>query len=354
MIVNLYIILHLLTMSNLAAFLPAARASFQVNEVDTYHPGPTEILVRNEIIALNAIEYKIARYDAIPTKYPSIIGSTFGGVVHSVGSEVTSPRVGERVVVSKRVGFKGDQYSAYQRYVVVDDVMVSKIPPEIDLAVPASLMMNLTCVVGLFTGRLGLERPGLDSTIIKPRKSLKILIYGGSSSFGSLAVQYLFQAGYEVVTTSSPQNVTFVSQLGATVVVDHTLDQNKILDALLTQGPYDVIVDMISTSATIPITAQVLAAQGGGKLYTVQPGSQLLPDNVERLFEPWSESLYEEENRELQRWVVETYIPKGLLQGYIIALPVEKVDGGLSGLDKAFKRIEQGVTGLKLVIDPWE
>lgn len=343
--------------SNFAAVLPAVGASFVVREVALYNPGPDELLVKNEVIAFNPVEGKIAKLGLPSPHFPAIIGSTFGGTIEAVGEKVKDWKVGDRVVVSKGFpGAKGNQYGAYQRYVVVADRMVGKVPEAIDPAVPASLLMNLTCVSGMFAGRLGMERPKLDDTAPSGSKDTKVLIYGGSSSFGSLAVQYLSQAGYHVVTTSSPRNDEFVSKLGATVVIDHTLKHNVIVEKLVAAGPYKVVVDMISARTTIAVTAGVLEAQNGGKLYAMEPAQsgEVLPAGVERVFEPWSASLYEDKNTELLEWTLTTYLSQGLLRGTIIPLPIEKVPGGLKGVDEALERLQKGVSGLRLVADPWE
>jgi NADPH:quinone reductase-like Zn-dependent oxidoreductase len=341
-------------MANLAALIPAAKAPLEVHQVDTYKPGPHEMLIKNEVIAFNPVEFKIAKLGIFPLQYPAIIGSTFGGTVEAVGPQITDFHVGERVVVSKKFGVVANQYGAYQRYVLVGDTMVSKVPADIDLAIPASLMMNLTCVVGLFTGRLGLDKPRLDSSV--PAKGLKVLVYGGSSSFGSLSVQYLSQAGYAVSTTTSPKHRDFVSKLGAVAVIDHTLDQDALIDELVTEGPYALVVDTISLPNTVAVTARVLAAQGGGKLYAMQPafGPETLPDGVTRVFEPWSDPLYEEKNRGLQEWVIQTYLPQGVSRGGITPLPIQKIGGGLKGVNEALDRLQRGVSGVRLVADPWE
>ena len=341
-------------MANLAAVIPAAKAPLEVQEVETYTPGPQELVIKNEVIAFNPVEFKIAKLGIFPLRYPYILGSTCAGTIEAVGSQVKDFQVGERVVVSKKFGVEGNQYGAYQRYVVVGDVMVSKVPAEIDPAVPASLMMNLTCVAGLFTGRLGLDKPDLNGS--KPAKVSKVLIYGGSSSFGSLSVQYLSRAGYKVITTSSAKNQEFVSKLGAVKIIDHTLDPDALANQLVAEGPFEVVVDMISMPDTVPVTARVLAAQGGGKLYTMQPafGPETLPNGVERVFEPWSDPLYEDKNSGLLEWVIRTYLPEGLSQRAITPLPVEKVGGGLAGINGALDRLQQGISGVRLVADPWE
>lgn len=341
-------------MANVAAIIPAAKTPLEVHEVNTYKPGPNEILVKNEVIAFNPVEFKIAKLGGFPIQYPAILGSTFGGRVEAVGSQVTDFQVGERVVASKKFGVVGNQYGAYQRFVVVGDVIVSKVPADIDSAIPASLMMNLTCVVGLFTGRVGLDKPSLDGSA--PAKGQKVLVYGGSSSYGGLSVEYLSQAGYTVSTTSSPKHRDFVSKLGAVAVIDHTLEPDALVNELVAEGPYDLVVDAISLPNTVAVTARVLAAQEGGKLYTMQPafGHETLPEGVTRVFEPWSDPLYEEKNRGLLEWVIQTYLPQGISRGAITPLPIEKVRGGLKGVNEALDRMQKGVSGVRLVADPWE
>lgn len=231
--------------------------------------------------------------------------------------------------------------------------MISKVPDDVDLQVPASLMMNLTCVVGLFSGRLRLERPHLDGTQTE-KKDKKILVYGGSSSFGGMSVGYLSQAGYRVVTTSSLRNWKFVEGLGAETVVDHTQEREKLIEELVSYGPYDVIVDFVSVASTLAVTGRVVEAQGGGRLFTMQPGREELPECVERVFEPYSESLYEERNRQLQEWLMNEYLPQGITRGLIKPLPVEKIGDGLKGLNDGMVKMLETSSGVRYVVDPWE
>ena len=353
-------------MDNLAATIPSPKAPLEIQPIEAYNPDPHELLVRNEIIAFNPVEYKIAKLALIPVSYPAILGSTLAGTIAAVGSQVTNFQVGQRVVISKRFGTIGNQYGAYQRYVLVagKEIMVSRVPANGDAAAMVSVMMNATCVVGLFSGRLGLERPSLDGVgAIKSAastKGKKILVYGGSSAFCGLSVQYLSRAGYTVVTTSSPKQHEFVSGLSLhAVVIDHTAESEVVIQGLVEKGPYDIVVDAISVPHTLAITARVLAAQGGGILYTMNPppapsGNKTLPDGVECRFEPWSDSLYEEKNRELQQWTVNEYLSHGIARGLVTPLPIEKIPGGLKGVDKALNRLHEGVGGIRLVVDPWE
>lgn len=129
-------------MANLAALIPSPKAPLIIHEVPKYTPGPNELLVRNSLIAFNPVEFKLAKLAIAPLEYPAIIGSTFTGTIEAVGENVKDWKVGEKVVVSKKFGVKGNQYGAYQRFVVVGDRMVCRVPEGGDGGVLASLMVS--------------------------------------------------------------------------------------------------------------------------------------------------------------------------------------------------------------------
>jgi NADPH:quinone reductase-like Zn-dependent oxidoreductase len=53
-------------MANRAAVISAAKVPLEVQEVETYKPGPHEVLVKNEIIAFNPIEFNTRPFSAHP------------------------------------------------------------------------------------------------------------------------------------------------------------------------------------------------------------------------------------------------------------------------------------------------
>ncbi|KAI5372407.1 hypothetical protein J4E82_008866 [Alternaria postmessia] len=345
----LFLPLDFVPIMNLAAVLPSPKASLSVQSLPIPAPASKELLIKVSTIGLNAIEAKIAKLAAIPVAYPAILGSSYTGTVEALGSAITNYCIGARVLVSKRFGTTGNQYSAYQSYVLAaaEEKMVIRIPEGSDEAVLASLVMNASCVPGLFSGQLGLRRPAKEIPAVGTEEKKKILIYGGSSSFGQLSVRYLCRAGYAVTTTASPRHVNRVCELGVDDAVDHTLPSQQVIQELKARGPYEVVVDMISTPQTILITSQVLKAQGGGILYATQPSfaPEDLPDGVQRVFKAWSEPLYEQENERLLEWVIEEYLPFGIQKGWIVAQPVDRVQAGLAGIDGALENLLSNAEG---------
>ncbi|PSN59321.1 GroES-like protein [Corynespora cassiicola Philippines] len=343
-------------MSHLAAIIPEARAPLKIEEVETPHPSTHEILVKNELIGVLPFDAKLAKNGILPLDYPAILGVSFGGTVTSVGAKVTKFKVGDKVAAVRLLGAFKPQYGVFQRYVVVHESTTSKIPDIVDLDIPVSLIGNLTTVVGFFTAFSELERPDFDSRPAAPRQKKRILVYGGTSSLGSFSVQYAAQAGYDVITTTSPKHQSFVLELGATQIIDHTQEEAEIVKQLVANGPYDIVFDSISVTKTINITAEVLNAQGGGYLYAVQPayGPEKIPERVTRKYASWGRIPVEEKHAALLEWAFSHYLPNVVANGNVLALPIQHVAGGLDHLNEALDIVEKGVSGVKIAVRPCE
>jgi NADPH:quinone reductase-like Zn-dependent oxidoreductase len=364
---------------NQAAILPSPKSPLSLQTLSIPIPSPLELLIKVSFTALNAIEAKIAKQATPPPpSYPAILGSSYTGTIAAIGSQVTQYQVGDRVLVSKRFATQGNAYAAYQRYVLVaaGEKMVVRIPERMDESEEielVALVMNASCVAGLFSGRLRLSKPGDEDedeeedqqgsehevNKAETKRQKTILIYGGSCSFARLALQYLHCAGYNLITTSSPRHIATMRELSGdrTHVVDHTRPTDHVLASLVAKGPYDVVVDMVSIPQTTYITSRVLAAQGGGNLYTTQPASAFvsedLAEGVHRVFAPWSEPLYERGNEALMEWVVSLYLPLGMQKGWMGAQDVEMVEGGLRGIDRVLEGLILGgrSSGTRFVVD---
>jgi NADPH:quinone reductase-like Zn-dependent oxidoreductase len=121
---------------------------------------------------------------------------------------------------------------AFQEYTVVRANMVSPIP--------SSMPHENACVLplGLSTAACGLFQKNflaLSYPTVSPKPNGKtVLVWGGSTSVGSNAIQLAVAAGYEVITTASPKNFNYVKKLGAVEVFDYrsTTVVKDIIEAL--------------------------------------------------------------------------------------------------------------------------
>jgi NADPH:quinone reductase-like Zn-dependent oxidoreductase len=345
---------------NIAAIQPAEKTNVEVRPLAIPEPGPHDILIKNQSIAFNPLEWKVQRLALFPLPYPFINGYSFAGTVEKVGSSVTMFKSGDRVAAKKNMAARtGNEYGAYQRYVLCQQGNVAKLPDEVVLDEAASVMLNLPTAVGALNIVLGLERPSLGKETASA-KSNKLLVYGGSSSVGQFAIQIASQAGYTVVTTSSPRNMDQVRPLGATKIVDHTKAPEKVVEQLAAEGPYAYIFDTIALPTTTSVVAQVMAANikagGTGSFQATMPDVQPFeyPAGVEKESSSYAGLIDDVTNKAVGRWFYEELVPKGLASGRIVPPRIEKMKGGLSRVQEALDRMMKGVSGVKLVVDPWE
>jgi NADPH:quinone reductase-like Zn-dependent oxidoreductase len=213
----------------------------------------------------------------IKVEYPFIIGADVSGVVVQLGSNVTKFEVGQRVIghcdslITRKATNGG-----FQRYSTVRQRLVSPLPDSIPLANAVVLPLGVdTAVAGLFQ-MLKLPLPSLSPESIDKT----ILIWGGSSSCGSCAIQLAVAAGLRVITTASKSNFAYVKSLGASEAFDYNeRDTVERIKKVLKNGDY--VFDCISTPEAQIASAEILSSIGGGLLPIVLWPTDGLPADVD-------------------------------------------------------------------------
>ncbi|KAF2230088.1 GroES-like protein [Viridothelium virens] len=208
--------------SNSAAWLVAEKSHpFEVGSAPLWTPEKNEILVKNHAVAINPIDHDLQTVAWWPLNYPTILGHDVAGEVVTIGTDVTQFREGDRVVGhALGMATKQNQHNGFQVYTVLQTNMTSRIPDEVAFEDACVIPLGCsTAAAGLFQdGYLNLQPPS------SPPQQLigqTLLVWGGSSSVGSNAIQLAVAAGYEVIATASPKNFEYVKQLGAVKVLDY-------------------------------------------------------------------------------------------------------------------------------------
>lgn len=150
-------------------------------------------------------------------KYPVVLGEDVAGTVISTGSSVKRFQNGDRVLAhSNFLTSKDNRHGGFQEVVCVPEHSVAKIPDSMKESDATVLPLAIS------TAAAGLYQPksetclALDLPSAKPVKSGKtLLIWGGSSSVGTAAIQLAVASGLTVVTTCSKRNFELVEKLGA-------------------------------------------------------------------------------------------------------------------------------------------
>jgi NADPH:quinone reductase-like Zn-dependent oxidoreductase len=212
--------------TNTAAWLGPKHARLEVAEAPYSSPDAHQVVVRNHAVAINPVDWILQVVGDVIypwLKYPFVIGEDVAGEVVEVGSAVTRFKIGDRVL-GLAVGTDRDTNTAaegaFQHYTVLMERLVAPIPANMAYESAAVLPLGLaTAACGLFqTDQLALQHPSANPILT----GKTLLVWGGSTSVGSNAIQLAVAAGYEVIATASPQNFEYVTRLGASRVFDYS------------------------------------------------------------------------------------------------------------------------------------
>lgn len=248
------------------------------------NPGFGEVRVRVSHAAVNPIDWKLldpkGSVSAFRQNAPYTPGFDFAGVVECAG-DGTDLDVGERVIgylglcelssLGSAPGSTGGSSGALAEYLCVPECRVAVIPGHSDPQELAGLpLAGLTAYQGLFTGHGG--RAHKDGGPLGDLKAGQtVLILGGSTAVGSIAVQLGKAAGARVVATasSSPAGILgskffatkldWVRSLGADQVVDYTAEG---WTGKLGENEFDMVLDCVGEDEELGWAARVLKPGG--------------------------------------------------------------------------------------------
>jgi NADPH:quinone reductase-like Zn-dependent oxidoreductase len=381
------------TPTNKAAYLPSsASPTLSVREAPYTHSTANELLIRNAALAINPIDELLQQHGTAVMynwlKYPAVLGHDLAGTVVEVGPNVTGFQVGDRVL-AQAVG--PDQKrnrpaeGAFQLYTIVSANAAAKIPEGMAFAEAAVVPLGLsTAATGLFgKGLLQLERPAVGE--VKPTGKT-VLIWGGSTSVGTNAIQLAVAAGYEVFTTCSPRNFELVKGLGAARAWDYndaatvkaitrafdgeggSGGKRACAGALaIGKGGAEACMTILSALPSASTNRFVAAAS-----FSLQPPAKYLATlrfvynffswNAGMIWRGWRAGVKwktyigtalvtDDEELDLGKRIYEEWLPRSLKDGSFVPKPeVEVVGEGLESLQGAMDRLRKGLSAKKLVV----
>ncbi len=368
--------------TNQAAWLKARFAPLQVAPAPFPEAKENEIVVRVRAVAVNPLERLIQKVGGFMygwLTYPAVIGADLAGDVVAVGEGVTRFKAGDRVL-AMAVGAEKSRNraaeGAFQTYAVVPEHLTSALPDALAYEDAAVLPLGLsTAASGMFQQDfLALDPPRADAV----PNGKTVLIWGGSTSVGSNAIQLAVNAGYTVVTTASPRNFDYVRGLGASHVFDYSsrtvrrdikrvLKKTRFAGAVaIGAGSAAACVDIASACrgkkfvaiATFPVDFDTVPERTPpfGVALRVMP--QMIPamlglnitaalGGVKSKF-IWGSSLMD---NEVSRLIFEDFLPGALALGAYVTAPPAFVSGeGLAAIQPAIDRLGQGVSAQKIVV----
>ncbi|KAL3456271.1 chaperonin 10-like protein [Aspergillus heterothallicus] len=246
----------------------------------TNHPIPPlrddYILVKTVSVALNPTDWKHIDNLAPPGV---LVGCDYAGIVEAVGKDVKKPfKKGDRVC-----GFAHGSNAvqpldgAFAEYIVTKGDIQIRIPNNLSFEEAATLGVGITTVGQSLYQSLKLALP--ENPI---NEAVPILIYGGSTATGSLAIQFAKLSGYTVITTCSPSNFDFVKSLGADAVFDYKDPNSAAEIRKYTNNTLQLVLDTIAFESTSTYCDQSISTKGGE--YTALLNVSIERENVNSHF----------------------------------------------------------------------
>lgn len=242
--------------------------------VEIPQPGENEVLIKVHSIALNPVDWKTLAYSSTPG---AVSGCDFAGTVAGPVGPKSQRRWNEGARVCGWVMGANPlrpSNGSFAEYVVAKADLLFQIPDEISFETAATLGINAS------TGGLALFKTlGLSFAERKVTPSSpSVLVYGGATSSGMVAIQLLRLAGYRAIAVCSPQNFALVKDLGAEVAFDyHVVTCGKDIHAY-TQDDLCYALDCISSTGSMSICYDALRTRPGAQYVSLDP----FPDRVQR------------------------------------------------------------------------
>lgn len=227
---------------------PGGVEALQVVDVEAPEPGPGEVLVRVTAAGVNRADLMQRQgfYDP-PEGATPVLGLECSGDVVALGEGVTELSKGEHVVALLSGG-------GYAEYVAVPAGQVAVAPRGVDLVDAAGLMeVAATVWSNVFM-------------MAKLQHGETLLVHGGASGIGTMAIQLAKAFGARVVVTvGSDEKAAFCRELGADLAINYR--ETDFVDALDEAGlKADVILDIVGAKY---LDQNVRALNTAGRLVVI-------------------------------------------------------------------------------------
>ena len=210
---------------------PGGPEALQWSEVDDPVAGPDEVVVDVVAAGVNRADLlQRAGFYPPPPGAPPYPGLECSGVITAVGEQVDGWSVGDQVCALLSGG-------GYAQRVAVPAGQLLPIPAGVDL-VEAAALPEAACTVWSNVFDAGRLQP-LDT----------LLVHGGGSGIGTMAIQLAAVHGARVLTTARRDKHLALRELGAEITIDYTTEDFVAVtrEATAHVGA-DVILDIMGAS----------------------------------------------------------------------------------------------------------
>lgn len=266
----------------------------------------------------------------IDDKLPWVLGTCVAGIVSEVGSEVTCFKPDDLVFGLSDYSTPYPDQAGLQQYAILNENAMAKVPTGFTDEQMVTLPVNLTTSWNALFSSAGF---GFPSPFSQEGKTYdysvqNIVIIGGGSNVGKLAIQLASLAGIDrIVTVAGLHNKATLLKMGATHVLDRHAPEDKVaaqIHSIVGNGGARHVYDCVDYSS-FSLALAILPESAPSKLRTLLPLDSLDTTRI-----PLCEALAIESTNELiaphQRefWDM---VPKWVGQGRVVPSGFRVVNG---------------------------
>ncbi|KAI9147224.1 Trans-enoyl reductase FSL5 [Paramyrothecium foliicola] len=263
---------------DLRLVLPETQTAIVANhegelEVSARIPLPTlepdMLLIKTVAVALNPVDVKMTGPMAFEG---ATAGGDVAGIVLAVGSKVKGGefKVGDRVCapipsmnpLMPRIG-------AFAEYTCTIADCTLRIPDSMTFENAATLGVAVATIGYSLFHSLGI--PGHPDK--KAKEGQYVLVYGGSTAMGTMALQIIRRCGLTPITTCSPHNFALVESYGAAKVWDYHDPSSAENIRKYTENALDYALDCHCDGSSMRFCYAAIG-RAGGRYTTLEPYNQ--------------------------------------------------------------------------------
>eukprot|EP00794_Sanderia_malayensis_P015709 gene15709-17294_t len=210
---------------------PGDESVLKVKEIARPEPSGDQVLVKIHVVGVNPVEtiYRSGLMGQMKSPY-HILGCDAGGVVESVGPDVTKFKKGDRVWTFYR---ENSGLGTYAEFCAIPEIYVFPLPANSSFKDAAAL---------------GVPYMTAADSLASSKPGETVLVHGASGGVGLPAVQFARNYGMTVIgTASTEEGLKLVRESGAHYALNHRSDDyaQKIAEITKGKGP-DVILEMLA------------------------------------------------------------------------------------------------------------
>ncbi|CAG8982109.1 hypothetical protein HYALB_00003201 [Hymenoscyphus albidus] len=232
-----------------------------VIDIDEPMTRPGYCKFKTVAVALNPTDW---RHIDILGQKGSLVGCDYAGIVTEIGPGCESDiQVGDKIWgTCHGANNSNPQDGAFAELISQRDDICGKIPKNMSFEQASTFGVGVISIGQVLYQSFGF--PLLPEQVFNP---VTLLVSGGSTATGMLAIQFAKLSGITVLATASPRNFDFVKSLGADQVFDYNTESCGEEIRAYTNNKLQYVFDAVSNESTFNLCAAALSSNSAPALH---------------------------------------------------------------------------------------